>query len=330
MSRGPGWRSFGIAALCGGLLVAVAGCLEAPREPLRVGVNAWPPFELLYLAREKGFFRDEGVEVDLIDFSSYTGILRSYHQGNLDAFFATLNEILIAENFQDLPAVVLVADYSYGGDALVVRGGLESLGQLRGKKIAFEESALGSYVLERILELGGLRTDEVVAINRLPEEGEQDFQRGAVDAVITYEPGLGRLLRGEPGARAIFTSRDIPGEIVDVLVLRRAALHERAADARRMMKAWFRALAYLKENPHQASEVMAKRQRVTVAEFLGGLRGAHIPDLEENRRLMGSSGTPGPLHQTAARLGEFLVRRGLARKTASGAELLHHALIESL
>jgi len=225
--------------------------------------------------------------------------------------------------------VVLVADYSYGGDGLVVRGGLESLAQLRGKKIAFEESALGSYVLERILELGGLRHDEVVAINRLPEEGEQDFQRGAVDAVIAYEPGLGRLLR-EPAARAIFTSRDIPGEIVDVLVLRRAALHERADEVRRLMKGWFRALAYLKENPQQASVVMAKRQRVTVAEFLGSLGGAHIPDLEENRRLIGSPGAPGPLHGTAARLGEFLVRRGLARRTVSGADLLDHALLESL
>src|SRR5213593_264284 len=96
------------------LLSPLAGCLSRPEEPLRIGVNAWPPFELLYLARSRGYFEAERVDIDLVDFSSYTGILRAYHQGNIDGFLATLNEVQIADNFQDPPAVILVADYSYG------------------------------------------------------------------------------------------------------------------------------------------------------------------------------------------------------------------------
>ena len=118
------------------LLPPVAGCLSRPKEPLRIGVNAWPPFELLYLARSRGYFDAEKVDVDLVDFSSYTSILRSYHQGNIDGFLATLNEVQIADNFQDVPAVILVVDYSFGGDALVVRDGITDLKGLRGKRIA--------------------------------------------------------------------------------------------------------------------------------------------------------------------------------------------------
>jgi len=317
------------AAVVLGLLVFCPACIKGRQEPLRIGVNAWPPFELLYLAREKGYFEAENVEVDLIDFSSYTGILRAYHQGNVDGFFATLNEVQIADNFQDQPVVTLVVDYSFGGDALVVKNGITDLKGLKGRRIAYEESALGSYALERILTIGGLGPDDVKPVSRLPEEAEQDFHDGTVDGVITYEPGLGRLLRSG-GARVLFSSRDIPGEIVDVMAVRRSVVDGRADDLRGVLRAWFKAVAYLKEQPLEAAAGMARRHDLTVEEFLQGLQGAHVPDLSENRQLLGSPAAPGKLHETAARLAEFLVRHGLTRRAVSGTDLIRPELIESL
>lgn len=325
-------RTLAVVALAGAALLAVVDCssfVQEPKESLRIGINVWPPFELMFLAREKGFFKDEGVEVDLVDFSSYTGILRSYHQGNIDGFFGTLNEILLTENFQDLPAAVLVSDYSFGADAMVARDGITDLAHLRGRRIAFEESALGSYMLQRALETAGLSDADVTAVNRLPDEVEEDFRAGKVDAAVTYEPGVGKLLR-EPGARVLFSSRDIPGEIVDVLAMRRSVMEARGEEMRRVLKAWFRALAYMNEHPDDAAAIMARREGVPVHDFLQGLRGAHVPDLRENRQLMGSATAPGPLYQTADKLGRFLVQRRLAKRTASGADILHPEIVGSL
>jgi NitT/TauT family transport system substrate-binding protein len=308
--------------------LGVVSCVSQPKEPLRLGVNAWPPFELLYLAQERGFFKDEGVEVDLCDFSSYTGILRAYHKGNIDGFLATLNEVMISDNFQDIPAVVLVADYSFGADALIARDGIAGPAALRGRTIAFEESALGSYMLERVLDSGGLRADQVKVLNKLPEEGSQAFRRGEVDALITYQPDLGKLLR-EKGAHVVFSSHEIPGEIVDVMALRENALSERAPEVRRLVKAWFRALGYLEEHPDEAAATMAKRQGVSIEEFLQGLKGAHIPDLAENRALFGTAQEPGPLHRSVSRLASFLIRHGLAKSTFSAGDLFHTEIVES-
>lgn len=317
-----------LGAIVAVLLAPLPGCLSRPTEPLRIGVNDWPPFELMYLARARGYFNVENVDVDLVEFSSYTGILRAYHQGNIDGFLATLNEVQIADNFQDLPAVILVVDYSFGGDALVVRDGIVDLKGLRGRRIAFEESALGSYELERILEIGGLKPGEILAVSRLPEEAEQDFHRGAVDGVITYEPGLGRLLR-DRGARVLFSSRAIPGEIVDVLAMRRVILDRRPEEVRRAVRAWFRAVASMQEHPEEAAAEMAHRQHLTIEEFLHGLQGARIPDLAENRDLLGRDRSGGRLHQTAARLAEFLVRRGLTRKATSGDDLIRADFLDA-
>jgi NitT/TauT family transport system substrate-binding protein len=318
-----------LAASIALLLSPLAGCLSRPKEPLRIGVNAWPPFELLYLARSRGYFEEEKVDVDLVDFSTYTGILKSYHRGNIDGFLATLNEVQIADNFQDPPAVVLVVDYSFGGDALVVRNGITDLKGLRGKRIAYEESALGSYELERILEIGGLAPGEIAAVSRLPEEAEQDFRKGTVEGVITYEPSLGRLLRHE-GARVLFSSREIPGEIVDVMAMRRSVLDGRADEIRRTLRAWFRAVDDLKKRPREVAAEMARRQHVTVEEFLQGVQGARIPDLAENRALLGSASSPGPLHVTADRLAEFLVRHRLTGRALSGPELIRGDFLDAM
>ena len=327
-TRVNGPRAFVIVLLSAAAPLALSACLNQPREPLRIGINAWPPFELLYLAEQQGFFKEAGVAVDLCDFSSYTGILRAYHQGNIDGFFATLNEIMITENFQDIPAVVLVADYSYGADAVLARHGIARPAQLRGRRIAFEESALGSYMLERVLEIGGLSLSDVRPVNKLPEEGGEAFRRGEVDAVITYEPDLGKLLR-EKGAHVVFTSREIPGEILDVMALRRAAVEGRAPEIGRILKAWFRALDYEKAHPQEAAAFMAKRQGVTVEEFLRAMGGVHIPDLEENRDLLGTVRQPGPLQRTVERLGSFLVRHNLAKTAVSGTDLFHPELVAS-
>ena len=74
---------------------------------------------------------------------------------------------------------------------------------------------------------------------------------------------------------------------------------------------------------------MAHRQHLTVEEFLHGLQGARIPDLAENRDLLGRDRSVGRLHQTAARLAEFLVRRGLTRKAASGDDLIRADFLDT-
>ncbi len=317
--------------LCAGALVLLplAGCLSRPKEPLRIGMNVWPPYELLYLAEAKGFFRDEGVGVELVDFSSFTGVLRTYHLEQIDGFLSTLGEVQIRENFQDPPAVVLVADYSYGADALVARAGISGIKDLRGKRIAYEESALGSYFLSRILEIGGLKLEDVKLRNRLAGEGEEDFRRGAVDAVISYEPDVAKLVRND-GGKVIFTSRDLPGEIVDVLALRRSVLKERGDDVRGLIRAWFRALEEFKAHPVDACAVMAQREHTTPELLRQGLRGTRIPDLKENMTLLGSSEAPGSLHKTTSRLAEFMKRQGLSRDPSSGDDLLNPDLIGSM
>jgi len=78
-----------------------------------------------------------------------------------------------------------------------------------------------------------------------------------------------------------------------------------------------------------AAATMAKRQGVSIDEFQEGIKGAHIPDLAENRQLFGSAQQPGPLHRSVSRLASFLIRHGLAKSTASAGDLFHPEIVDS-
>jgi len=146
--------------------------------------------------------------------------------------------------------------------------------------------------------------------------------------VVTYEPFLGRLVAG--GGRVLFSSRQIPGEIVDVLAARPEVLRDRREDLRRLARAWFRALADYQADPAGAAAIMAAHENAGADEFLHALEGSHVPDRRENLRLLGTSMKSGGLAGIADRLGAFLVRRGLARHAARGDQVLSPAVVEAL
>ena len=82
--------------VCGLALLALSlGSCSTERAhptPLRIGINAWPGYEFLYLAQEKGFFREAGVEVQLIEFNSLSDVRRSFERNQIDGFAGTMVE----------------------------------------------------------------------------------------------------------------------------------------------------------------------------------------------------------------------------------------------
>ena len=51
---------------------------------IRVGMNLWPGYEFLYLAKEKGYFLEEGINLQLYDFVSLSDSRRAFERGQID------------------------------------------------------------------------------------------------------------------------------------------------------------------------------------------------------------------------------------------------------
>ncbi|MEY4582651.1 MAG: hypothetical protein RL701_7354 [Pseudomonadota bacterium] len=85
------------------------------QPPLRIGINPWPGYELLFLAQEKSYFRDAEVDVRLVEFNSPIDERYAYERGQLDAWAATLVEVIQAgDQSEPAPQIIQVIDYSKG------------------------------------------------------------------------------------------------------------------------------------------------------------------------------------------------------------------------
>jgi NitT/TauT family transport system substrate-binding protein len=308
--------------LLSALVALVALLLGHPlpaEQPLRIGTNIWPGYEPLYLAAEREDWAGR-LDARLVEYPSATEVLRAFRNEALEGAALTLDEVLVLREAELPLKVVLVLDISAGGDVILARAGPERLEDLRGHRIGVESGALGAYVLTRALEMHGLGLDDVHIVHLDISQQERAYLRGEIDAVVTFDPVRRRLLA--TGARELFTSNEIPGEIVDVLVI-----HERVWQSERhrlaeIVAGWFRALRHVAEQPVLAANFIARRLQVPPDEVLESYAGMRLPGVAENARLL-----DGELAITLERLQRTLVRERLLRQVQDNSQLLDAGLL---
>lgn len=287
------------------LACLLVGCFSEPEGPVKIGTNKWPGYEPLYLARHHGHY--EGERIWLVELASASEVIHEFRNGNLDGAALTLDEALVLLEDGLEISIVLVMDFSAGGDVLLAQPEFASVDQLKGKKIAVETTAVGAIMLDGALESAGLLPEDITIIGCSVDEHVRIFDR--VDAVVTFEPAKTALEK--LGAVILFDSSEIPRRIVDVLVVRRAVMQERPIQVRALLAGYFQARKTLEENPEGAAKIMAGRLNVTPDELLASYGGLHLPGVEENRKLLTD---PDGLDQAAKDLADLMHRKGLLRK----------------
>jgi NitT/TauT family transport system substrate-binding protein len=294
-------------AVCAALLLAVAGCMREPQPALRIGTNVWIGSEPLYLARELGRL-DPGV-VQLVEYPSASEVLRAYRNQAIDGMVISLDELfeLAVDGFQ--PRIILVVDVSHGADVVVARKGLRTMRDLKGKSVAVESSALGAFVLSRALAINGMQAGDVNVVHLESNEQLDAFNRGQVEAAVTFDPYRGQFLNA--GATAVFDSTQIPGEIVDLLAVRDSVVQRQPNAVQALLSGWFDAIDYMQKNPVDAARRMGIRQQISGEQFLQAQKGLHVPSREENLRMLG--GTAPELSVSGRRLMSLMVDAKLLR-----------------
>jgi NitT/TauT family transport system substrate-binding protein len=312
----PTFRRIALGVLWAALLAALTACTPAPPEPLRIAAGPFAGYEPLYLARDLGLLTPD--EVRLVEYAPGAQSLRAYRNGVVDGAAMTLDEALILARQGYSPRVVAVLAFSRGADVVIARPEMTSLSDLRGRRVGVESTALGAYFLSRVLYFAGVGRNEVEVVPMELAEHPQAFRDGRVDALITYNVTAEDL--DELGAVRLFDSSLIPDEIVDVLVVREAALHRSPQAVTVLLRGWAGALEYLDRKPDDAIARMAPRTGMTSAQFRHALEGVELPDLAQNLALF--SGQPPPLQDALEDIMRFMLAEGLLPAPVDTSELI--------
>ncbi len=270
------------------LTLLTSSCTPAPKPDICIGTNVWPGYEPLYLARSLGWFRESGIR--LIEYTSATETMNALRHGAIGAGALTLDEVLtLAESGVDL-RVLLLLDISNGADAVIAQPNINSSESLRGRTIGVESTAVGGYMIHRMLQKAGLSLRDVHILPLTLEKHETAFTSRRVDAVVTFEPIKSRLLAH--GGQVLFDSSMIPGEIVDVLAVRSEVFKTSPEVFARLAEKWFRALEYMQKQPDDAARRMQPRLRVPLEQFLQQYDGLQLGSSQVNQAFFNDKNNP--------------------------------------
>jgi NitT/TauT family transport system substrate-binding protein len=244
------------SALCLALAAALAPhpAAEGAKPVFTMGWSIYAGWTPYYYMNKSGLLRKwadrYGVTIKVQRFD-YAPSLDAFVARNIDACTMTNMEAL------DMPAAsgvlttaVLIGDYSNGNDALLARDGLQ-MKDLAGKKVLLVQKTVSEYLFDRAMALGGLR-DQIKRV-RMINTSDADIAGAFIgdrtaSAVVTWKPMVSQIKR-EHGIVSLFDSSQIPGEILDLTVMRTEVLTRADGSGERFAKAlvgaWYETLAQM-------------------------------------------------------------------------------------
>ena len=301
-------RSFLLIIL---LCAALPGCSDVS-DPLRIGSNRWLGYAPLYLADDLQWLEPSGFR--LLEYPNSSGVLRAFRNGLLDAAMLTLDETLrLRADGHDLE-ILLVTDISAGADVVYALPPIEQLGDLRGRTLGVEDTALGAFLLARLLDQASLKVRDVRVVSLPVQEHLGAMREGRIDAVITFASEGPQLL--ELGARPLLDSRAFPNEIIDVLVVDRQRVSPQAR--RRLHALWHESLSAWELNHQYVDPVLLRRLGLSPA----GMQSTHAGLLMGDRALNQQLHEHNQLLASLQWLHHYQIDRGLLERPIDYRSLL--------
>ena len=306
------------------------GLLATPASAqVKIGLSDWPGWVAWYVAEQKGFFKKHGADVKLVWFANYTDSISALSAGQVDANSQTWSDTM-APLAKGLPLkAILVNDNSAGNDAVMAGPGIKSFADLKGKKIALEEFSVSHFLLTLALKKHGMTLKDVNVVNLSAGDAAAAFLAGRVDAAVVWNPWVNKIQTSGKG-RALFTSRDVPGMIPDLLVAQEKAVKAKRKDFLGMIKAWYEAEAFIRANPDEAAKIMAKVVGMEAKEYAVFLPGTKFFDQKLNLQAFGPASDATSLLGVAPTISKFLLDNKLMEGKADFAKGLDASLVKEV
>jgi NitT/TauT family transport system substrate-binding protein len=270
-------RKSSLLALAGAALVALtapAHGAAAPRKQFHVAWSiyvGWMPWDY---AAQSGILKKwadrYGIEIELTQINDYVESINQFTAGKFDGCVMTNMDALTipAAGGVDSTALI-VGDFSNGNDGVVLKAKGKKLADLKGQSIHLVELSVSHYLLARGLAAAGLSERDVKVVNTSDADIVAAFGAASTTATVTWKPQLSEILKAKD-AQLVFDSSKIPGEIIDLMVVKTEVLKENPALGKALVGAWYETLGVLTGGgaPAKAAKAaMAKASGTDVAGF---------------------------------------------------------------
>jgi NitT/TauT family transport system substrate-binding protein len=309
-------RLIAVCALLAGLTVLVAACgssdksssgsstsasgsasttAAGPAKPeagtFRMGIEPWLGYGPWRVAEKQGYFQDNGLDVKITNFSTDDQINSAFASGKLDGTnIATHTALRFAA--AGLPIkIVLLEDESLKADAMLAGPGVQSIADLKGKKVAFEEGTTSDILLSYALAQNGMTKKDIQPVPIPAADAGSAFIAGKVPVAVTYEPYLTSALKQNKQAKLLYTAGENPGLVSDVFVVSDDTLKNKPGQIAALIKSWGQAVDYYRSNPKDAQAIITKSVGAKPGDLDTAYAGVKLYSLADNKTQLGGTFT---------------------------------------
>lgn len=280
------------AAVAGGL--ALAGCGQKAAEQaatpsaapagqeytiawtIYAGWMPWPYADQAGIVKK---WADKyGVKIKVVQVNDYVESLNQFTAGKVAGVTAAnMDALTIPAAAGHDSTVVVMGDYSNGNDGVILKDGA-SMADIKGRSVNLVENSVSHYLLARGLESVGLKMPDVKVVNTSDADIVAAFSAPETKALVTWNPQLSEVAK-MPGAKLVFDSSKIPGEIQDLLIVDTAALKANPNLGKALTGIWYETMALMKADTPEgkaAREAMAKLSGTDLAGYESQLKTTYL------------------------------------------------------
>jgi NitT/TauT family transport system substrate-binding protein len=210
-----------------------------------------------------------GIKITTEQVGDYIESLTQFTSGKYDGVAGTTMDALSIPAAGGVDTTLLMAtDYSNGNDGIVLKG-KNKLEDIKGQKVNIVELSVSHYMLVKALDGIGLTESDVTIVNTSDADMISAFKTADVTAAVTWNPAFSAI-KNEPGATSVFDSSQMPGELVDVMMVNTETLKDNPEFGKALVEAWFETLAVMMSDTDAgkaARTSMAKASGTDLASF---------------------------------------------------------------
>jgi NitT/TauT family transport system substrate-binding protein len=238
------------------LTLSLSAAFASAAEPFKVCWSiyvGWMPWG--YGAEQKivdKWAKKYGIEIEVVQINDYVESINQYTAGQFDGCVMTNMDALTipAAGGVDSTALI-VGDFSNGNDGVVLKGA-KSLKDIKGQQINLVELSVSHYLLARGLETVGLKESDVKVVNTSDADMVAVYGTKDVTAVTTWNPLLSEILT-QPNSTKVFDSSQIPGEIMDLMIVNTETLKKNPALGKALVGAWYEIMGVMSASDKAAT-----------------------------------------------------------------------------
>lgn len=217
----------------------------------------------------------------------------------------------------DTTALIL-GSYSEGNDGVVMKGKGKTLKDLKGMKVYLPELSVSHYLLVRGLEKAGLAEKDVTVVNTSDADIVSAFGTASVQAAVAWNPQLS-VIKGTPNTTEVFSSSQVPGELIDMMVVNTETLKDNPALGKALTGAWYEMMGLMKAQDAGALNAMAAASGTDLAGYQAQLKTTHLFYTPQDNMAFVTS---PDLAKTMQRVASFSFDKGLLGEGAQSADFI--------